>query len=249
MDTEKIVHDCEFCKKTKEDGIKLLRCTGCFLVSYCSKEHQRLHYPDHKEDCKLMRTLFSDQTCKDILGCNLYQWQQLFHAVLKGKNDEILQILHDAGAEAMELINLKCLPPKDFLILRLAASRKKVPVETLTLLLEHGADPNIRSGEEGGFALACVCVVGPIEKAKVLVEYGADVNMRLKNGTDNSALHIACFNGQEEIANLLVDHGADVNAVNVHGVSPLTFACHQSGNHNMVLVVYIITILLTQATP
>lgn len=39
---------CHVCKLSIA-GIK--KCTGCFMISYCSREHQKLHWPSHKALC------------------------------------------------------------------------------------------------------------------------------------------------------------------------------------------------------
>ena len=47
------VKECQFCKKTEKAGedIKLSACARCRAVRYCSAEHQRLDWPDHKKVC------------------------------------------------------------------------------------------------------------------------------------------------------------------------------------------------------
>jgi MYND finger len=39
------------CDKSKADGCKLKTCHGCNSVSYCSKECQKTHWPEHKKQC------------------------------------------------------------------------------------------------------------------------------------------------------------------------------------------------------
>ena len=41
--------------------VKNRRCSGCYSVSYCSRECQNLHWRDHKKDCK---------TCYGMIGEN-----------------------------------------------------------------------------------------------------------------------------------------------------------------------------------
>ncbi|CAM9650152.1 unnamed protein product, partial [Choristocarpus tenellus] len=43
------------CAKCLEEGRSLLKCTGCRMVLYCCKEHQVVHWPEHKGYCKEMR--------------------------------------------------------------------------------------------------------------------------------------------------------------------------------------------------
>ena len=37
------------------DGVNLRRCNGCFQVAYCSKDHQRRHWPQHRRECRPFR--------------------------------------------------------------------------------------------------------------------------------------------------------------------------------------------------
>lgn len=49
---------CQFCGSTS--GLR--RCAQCHGIFYCSKEHQRLHWPAHKHICKLTNT-HSQRSC------------------------------------------------------------------------------------------------------------------------------------------------------------------------------------------
>jgi len=35
-------------------------CSGCHLVHYCSKEHQKAHWKEHKPNCKAYRIVSSE---------------------------------------------------------------------------------------------------------------------------------------------------------------------------------------------
>ena len=45
---------CHNCRKgaSRADGIVLKRCSGCRIVSYCSRECQKLDWLQHKMECK-----------------------------------------------------------------------------------------------------------------------------------------------------------------------------------------------------
>lgn len=47
------VHVCDFCGKNVNG--KLFKCTGCNVVYYCSKEHQKVHWQKHKNICKQLK--------------------------------------------------------------------------------------------------------------------------------------------------------------------------------------------------
>ncbi|KIO27666.1 hypothetical protein M407DRAFT_232456 [Tulasnella calospora MUT 4182] len=44
---------CQQCSKSKATGAKLLKCLRCGIATYCSKECQKKHWPDHKPQCDL----------------------------------------------------------------------------------------------------------------------------------------------------------------------------------------------------
>ena len=71
-----------------------------------------------------------------------------------------------------------------------------------------------------GCELLIACEEGNIDKVKILLENGADVNA-VKNGYDESALHLAAQNGHVDVVKVLIDKGSDVNAVDYDGRTPL----------------------------
>jgi len=76
-------------------------------------------------------------------------------------------------------------------------------VETVAMLLEHGADVNFL---EGG-ALPTACAQGYRKVVALLLDHGADVH-----ALDNMAMREASFGGHRKVVALLLDHGADVHA-------------------------------------
>ena len=43
---------CASCGIAGADDVKLMKCTGCYLVRYCSVKCQKEHRPQHKKECK-----------------------------------------------------------------------------------------------------------------------------------------------------------------------------------------------------
>ena len=80
--------------------------------------------------------------------------------------------------------------------------------ESVRLLLEKGADPNLRN--EAG-ATALMWSINDLEKTRLLLDRGADVNAR--SDDSRTALLIAAgqFNSRE-VVKLLLDRGADIKA-------------------------------------
>ena len=113
-----------------------------------------------------------------------------------------------------------------------AAKLGDVPL--MRVLLEHGADPSIKT-EEGATPLMAAAGVGiwqlgesagtnedVFEAVKLCYELGNDVNAVDANGY--TALHGAAHRGSNDIVKFLVDKGANINAVNKLGWTPWIIA-------------------------
>ena len=66
---------CAGCGSKEDDDIKLTKCTGCYLVRYCSVKCQREHMPQHEEECKRRAAelrdeiLFKHPDSSDVEDC------------------------------------------------------------------------------------------------------------------------------------------------------------------------------------
>ena len=81
-------------------------------------------------------------------------------------------------------------------------------LDSVRLLLQQGADPNVRN-EVGATAL--MWAVDDLEKTRLLIEHGADVNAR-SNDARTPLLIAAGLFGNTDIVKLLLDRGADLAA-------------------------------------
>ena len=82
-------------------------------------------------------------------------------------------------------------------------------VEAMTLLLDHGADPNL-TNNSGSTALMLAAT--EIAKVRLLKDHGANVNLASARG--RTALLLAAMNDRSaDIVRLLIAAGADVNVV------------------------------------
>lgn len=94
----------------------------------------------------------------------------------------------------------------------------------VTLLVDHGADPNGTSKSSLVPPLHNACQRGFLEIAEVLIERGADVEAVTEAGW--TALHYACFEGRTNITKMLLTKvGVNIHAVNNDGWTPLHSAC------------------------
>lgn len=76
----------------------------------------------------------------------------------------------------------------------------------IRLLLERGADPNLRFEHPGPTALHNAVWANRVEAARALLEAGADPNVKNRDGL--TPLDMAVQKGREELADLLRQHGA-----------------------------------------
>lgn len=103
----------------------------------------------------------------------------------------------------------------------------------MRLLLQHGADPKLRT-KEGNDALLFAAGVGyrdkntkgteseALEALKITIEAGLDLNRANARGV--TALHGAADRGADTIVQYLVDHGAALNVKNSQRMTALDFA-------------------------
>ena len=92
--------------------------------------------------------------------------------------------------------------------------------DLLKIVLDAGADPNLRDPRTGSALELAVATYESLQDTELLLDYGADVDGRDADGY--TPLMVAT--GELEIAQLLVRHGANVNAVTVTGWSVLMAA-------------------------
>ena len=79
--------------------------------------------------------------------------------------------------------------------------------EIVSLLLERGADPNIRGGDFGNAPIHDAAERGAMDAARVLLDHGADVNFRRSTG-EQPAIHLAVRKERDEMVAFLLENGA-----------------------------------------
>ncbi|KAI0272290.1 ankyrin repeat-containing domain protein [Gloeopeniophorella convolvens] len=99
--------------------------------------------------------------------------------------------------------------------------------DIVLLLLDHGADVNAKGGLYGGSALQEAASNGNLDIIQLLLDHGADVNV--PGGHYGSALQGAASNGKLDIVQLLLDRGADVNTPGGFYGSALQVAASRNG--------------------
>ncbi|XP_064632243.1 ankyrin-2-like [Lineus longissimus] len=144
------------------------------------------------------------------------------HTAISSHNPEVVKLLVESEANVnMFGSNFD----KSFSPLHLAVH---FGLEDVTsVLLEAGADPNLREGNTNSTPLSFIQKKS-VPICKLLLAKGANPNVANKFG--NTALHDACRLMWEDndLVKSLVEGGADVNLVNKHGRVPLHNACEKS---------------------
>jgi ankyrin repeat protein len=93
-------------------------------------------------------------------------------------------------------------------------------VDSVRLLLDHGANVNARSEEKMRSPLLSAYYGSHLEVMRLLLERGADANATHSSTT--RILHYAAVRGKIDVLRLLLQHNADVNAkAKPKGVTPL----------------------------
>ena len=95
-------------------------------------------------------------------------------------------------------------------------------VNIVELLLNAGASPNVKRGNNGQTGLILVSNKGYFEIAKLLLLKGADPSITDIN--QNTALHYSIVNGYQNITVLLLENNANPNALNYEQLTPLVLA-------------------------
>ena len=131
----------------------------------------------------------------------------------EGLTDDVVELL-DKGMDVNSTMG-------ELGITALMAAANKGHSDLVSLLLERGADPDIRT-DDGDTALIGAALDGHSDIVSLLLGAGAKVDAKDKNGT--TALMAAAWNGHHEVVEILLQNGADVNAKTPEGVTAVTFA-------------------------
>lgn len=68
------INQCHVCEITARET-DLKRCGSCFRISYCSSEHQKVHWNVHKEFCKVLKKLEGKVPESDFDVTNSSVWR------------------------------------------------------------------------------------------------------------------------------------------------------------------------------
>jgi len=161
----------------------------------------------------LVATLLSI-ACRNI---NSPQARQDFEAAIRDDQIDTIQRMLDAGFNPNQEPSGDCSTP-----LALAAMHGNA--DSVTLLFEHGAQPDAPAGSDSRTALQCVAELeqGLPEMVALLLQNGADVNLTRQDGT--TALMLAASRGHVETVRLLLEAGADIHMRSEAGKTAVALA-------------------------
>ncbi|XP_020552046.1 ankyrin-1 isoform X1 [Sesamum indicum] len=108
--------------------------------------------------------------------------------------------------------------------------------DSVKVLLEHNADPNVKTEDDITPLLSAVAA-GSLACLELLIKAGATVNVTAGGATP---LHIAADGGSPEIINCLLQAGADPNATDEDGFKPIQVAAAR-GNRVAVEILFPVT--------
>jgi ankyrin repeat protein len=214
--------------------------------------HGEMGAPEHPRADELARLLLTR-------GANPNDSQGLYNTHLGGDDPKWLSLLLQHGLGPDDLMNW-CTKPEDlakaepilsYLVAQAAANGH---VRRLTMLLEHGADPNAKSVYDGKSCWQAATIVGRTDLAELLAKHGARTeplqgidafvsacNLRDRERATalfdpsylerSDPLIEAASRGRRDAVALMLELGFDPNKPGRHGHLPLHNAC---GNRAMV---------------
>ncbi len=174
-------------------------------------------------------------------------------ALSKQQHDEIFDSISYPGrlrnllAESPALINARYEPEpnasarflkrKGWTPLHFAIARHG-HVGSTKVLLEHGADVNVRGGERNDSPLHLGADYNRLDKVPLLIEAGADINIQNRWGV--TPVHEAVNSKSMAVLEQLVAAGADINLLSNKGYTPLDIAIKYRGGRNTEMARFLI---------
>ncbi len=209
--------------------------SGVVVDAPDSHDTTALHWAVYRDDVEMVAKLIVAGA--DVNRTNRYDETPLSLACVNG-NPGIVEDLLELGA----LPNSRAAgePP-------LLTCSRTGNVETVELLLAHGANPNITDGWKGQTAAMWAAAEDHVAVIETLLAHGADVNASAMPETvrtglfgngmatarpGQTALFIAVQQGHEASTRALLAAGADVSVTSPAG-APLTHVAAAAGHHSL----------------
>ncbi|XP_043479683.1 uncharacterized protein LOC122509580 [Leptopilina heterotoma] len=102
MSTSFYPNECIVCKKTE----KLKRCSRCQMISYCGEVHQKSHWNEHKNICKIISNIAKEKEIthlyEDLRDCTLMTWSDSRKAMIAEVSSKLGRELRKAEVEMLQ---------------------------------------------------------------------------------------------------------------------------------------------------
>ena len=201
---------CAICGVEKSDQQKLLKCSGCFSVRYCSVQHQKEHWKTHKSLCKEIAARTENSRRSALLN---EAWDMALDCMKADDLEGFRKVLDDNDEG---LVNWR---PEEYEWVTLLLFSASIGKESyVSALLDRGAD--IHAKDDGGVtSLMHASVNGHASCISLLLDRGADIHA--KDNDVVTSLMVASVNGHAACVSLLLDRGADIHAKDNDGWTSL----------------------------
>ena len=186
-----------------------------FAVGCSTEESSREAFKkavDQNEDQQVVAFL---QKYPNLAKLNKQSGRPVFLTAVQNGNLKIVKAFLDHGADAKYV--------GDDPLLNKALANGPAD-EVVSLLLQHGADPNQSTGSTASvFPLHRAAELGDVQSVVALLKAGADANaVSARDGT--TALHAAVATGRVRIVQELISAGARPNVKDKTGLTPIDLA-------------------------
>ncbi len=183
-----------------------------YLNSYKLELHDKIRYGITNRCTTMVKNLLTEnkKTPNPTLGVRS---SLIYLAALKGL-DEIVDTLILTGWCHANEINNNDAPP-------LFVASQENHLNTVKILIKHGADVNAKFGDLAIFSIACS--KGNIDIVNYLISLNIDINAKGNSGV--TPLYIACQNGKDDVVKTLLHHNAITNSIFRIGFTPLYVSC------------------------
>ena len=128
---------CAICGVKKSDQQKLLKCSGCFSVRYCSVQHQKEHWKTHKSLCKEIAARTENMRRSALLN---EAWDMAFDCMMTDDLEGFRKVLDDNDEG---LVNWRPEEYKGATLLHYSAAYGRALY--VSTLLDQGADTHAKT--------------------------------------------------------------------------------------------------------
>ncbi|KAK7413866.1 hypothetical protein QQX98_007283 [Neonectria punicea] len=201
-------------KKNNLELVRLLLQYGADAGGYDLSGNSMVALAAGQENLEMVRLLLSHGA--SAIGRVLTGNTVLIDSINKRRMEiATLLLAHGADASARDLYGNPILVA----VLKDGKLSESDKLETVRLLLSHGASPNVSDSAWSVPAICTAMETGSSELVGLMLQHGAPTDKKMKTG--ETLLLYAMDHGRTDQVRALLDHGADPNATDKKGRTPL----------------------------